>query len=301
LRSFLLRLLAFSIVPAFVLALGETVILGSGEAWSIERVLARQQARPGSLYLRGIDQSFYAYKFRGVLERRPQVLVAGSSRTMKFRSEMFGNRASAFYNAGGMVTSLRDLRDSFERLPSARTPDVLLLGVDLWWLNDQVPPNFSFDAEIGKDAAWNFDQHIVGLRWLLKRPGTFANEASGLIRGAGDDAIGIGAREQGGGFRADGSFKSPLQVPRPGEAWLFVDREVPPIIERVRSASANFPPASQVSPERLDLLDLVLTRYEKAHVLVMGYLPPFSSEVVASLRSDERHAPFWSDFRRRVP
>ena len=76
---------------------------------------------------------------------------------------------------------------------------------------------------------------------------------------------------------------------------------MPPIIDRVKYAFGNFPPTDRVSPERLALLDFVLAEYEKKHVFVIGYLPPFSSAVVTALESDRRHAPFWSDFRRRVP
>lgn len=300
-RPFLRHVSAFLLLPGLLLLLGEAVLQGSGEAWSVNRVLAFERAHPDSLYLRGIDQSFYAYKYRGILERHPAILAAGSSRMMKFRAPMFGDKADAFYNAGGMLNSLRDVRDFCRSLPPSRTPGVLLLGVDLWWLNEHVPPAFSFEEEIAKGAALRFDEHIIGIRWLLTHPRVFARQAISLIRGGKKRAIGISARERGGGFRPDGSFKSPLDPPRTENEWTFVDRETPPVVERVKNAVANFPPATSVSPERLALLDLVLAEYEKKGVLVIGYLPPFSSEVAASLASDPRHSLFWSDFRRNIP
>jgi len=169
----------------------------------MDRVFAFQRAHPESLYLRGIDQSFYAYKYRGILENHPTILAAGSSRMMKFRAPMFGDRADAFYNASGMLNSLRDVRDFCVSLPPSRTPGVLLLGVDLWWLNEHVPPVFSFDVEIAKGAELSFDEHIIGIRWLLNRPRLFARQAISLVRGAKKTAIGISARERGGGFRPD--------------------------------------------------------------------------------------------------
>ena len=129
----------------------------------------------------------------------------------------------------------------------------------------------------------------------------FARQAMSLLRGTQKTAIGISARESGGGFRTDGSFKSPLNTPRTEKEWAFVDRETPPIVERVKSASANFPPAHGVSPEQLALLDFVLAEYGRKRVVVIGYLPPFSSEVVGQLESDPRHSRFWSDFRRTIP
>jgi hypothetical protein len=142
---------------------------------------------------------------------------------------------------------------------------------------------------------------VFALYWPLDRAGQNRLDATSAIRGRNRAAIGIGARQNGGGFRPDGSFKSPLPAPHSEQEWIFVDRETPPIIERVKHAVANFLPTDRVSPERLALLELVLACYEKQHVFVIGYLPPFSSEVVAALESDRRHARFWSDFRRRVP
>ena len=298
-RRFLRHLLSFCALPALVLLLGEAVLEWSGELWPIERVLAYQRAHPDALFLRATDQVFYAYKYRGIVERRPAILVAGSSRTMKFRAEMFGDRARDFYNAGGILNSMRDAHDLAMALPASRTPDVLLLGVDLWWLNDRVAPAYAFQTEISKRTG--VDEHIVALRWLITQPRSFAAEALSIAGGGSAAAIGISARERGGGFRADGSFKSRVPAPRTEREWRFVDRESPPIVDRVASATANFPPADRVSPERLALLDSALARLRQRHVAVVGYLPPFASEVVARLSTDPRHSRFWADFRRLMP
>jgi hypothetical protein len=301
LRSFLSHLLSFLLLPAVLLGGGEAVLLGSGELWSIDRVLAYLRRHPNAIYLRATDQSFYAYKYHGILDKNPAILVVGSSRTMKFRAPMFGDRSSSFYNAGGMVNGLRDLHDFALLLPGSRTPRVLLVGVDLWWFNPRVPPAFDFASEAAKDAAASFDAHVVGLRWLIRHPGTFADEAISIARSSRPEAIGIGARTTGGGFRPDGSFKSPLPAPRSEREWAYVDREVPPIIERVRNAVANFPAASSLAADRLALLDLVLARYRQKRVFVIGYLPPFSSEVLTQLETDGRHSHLWSAFRQRMP
>src|SRR5438046_4360044 len=87
LRRFLRHLLSFCAVPALVLLLGEAVLQWSGEIWPIERVLASLRMHPEALFLRATDQVFYASKYRAIVERRPRILVAGSSRTMKFRPE----------------------------------------------------------------------------------------------------------------------------------------------------------------------------------------------------------------------
>src|SRR5207247_7342239 len=73
------------------------------------------------------------------------------------------------------------------------------------------------------------------------------------------------------------------------------------VTELLKSVTGNFPPATGLSPYRVALLDAVLAAYQTRHVLVIGYLPPFSSEVLAQLESDPRHRFFWADFRRAMP
>src|SRR5262245_43642231 len=143
-RRFLRHLARFCLLPAAVVVIGEGVLVGSGEVWPIDRVIAFQRAHPDSRFLRAIDQVFYASKYRGVLARQPSVLVAGSSRTMKFRAAMFGDRAMAFFNAGGMINSLDDLEDFGGSFAPPRLPDVVILGIDLWWLNDRVVAPYRF-------------------------------------------------------------------------------------------------------------------------------------------------------------
>lgn len=275
------------------------VLVGSGEAWSVDRVLAFQRSHDDSRFLRALDQAFYAFKYRGIEERRPSILVLGSSRTMKFRAGMFGERGSGFFNAGGMVNSLSDLHAFCFTRPPARVPDTLILGIDLWWLNDRVQPTYRFEEEIDRNRAWTFDQHIVGLRWLLLRPSVVGSELLSLAARRDSNSIGLGAREGRGGFRPDGSFATAVPVPRPGDA--FVDREDPPIIDRVRTATANFIPAEGVSPARLAMLASVLDEYQRQQRLVIGYLPPFSSAVAQQLATDRRQGAFFAEFRRVVP
>jgi len=298
-RRFLVHLARFAALPAALLLASELVLVGSGEAWSIDRVLAFQQAHRDSRFLRALDQVFYNFKYRAIERHRPSVLVLGSSRTMKFRAGMFGDRAADFYNAGGMVNSLADLHAFCFARPPARLPDVVILGVDLWWLNGQVQPVFRFEQEIDRDRAWTFDQHVTGIRWLLHHPVVAAQQLAGLAARREPELIGLGARQGRGGFRVDGSFASGVPVPRPGEP--FVDREEPPIIDRVRSGTANFIPTDRIDSARLTMLTSVLDAYRSQHRVVIGYLPPFSSAVAETLESDPRYASFFAEFRRVVP
>lgn len=299
-RRFLIHLLAFCTLPLTALLVGEAFLQGSGELWPLDRVLAYQRAHPDALYMRAVDQVFYAYKYRGIVTNHPSVLVAGSSRTMKFRAGMFGREADGFFNAGGMINSVRDLHEFAETLPPGLHPSLLILGIDLWWFNDGVQPVYSFRLESQKDVGLAFDDHVLALRWLALHPRSLIDELR-AVETPRRDAIGFEARERGGGFRADGSYVARVATPETADGWRFVDRETPPIIERVTGAFANFPPARDASSARLALLDAALARFEAHHVLVVGYLPPFSSAVLDVLRADGRHQGLWDDFDCRVP
>ena len=277
------HLLAFLSLPGLASA-AEAVLQGPA---SVAAFLAFDtSASTRFLYLRGTDQEFYAYKYRGIVEKNPSILAAGSSRMMKFRAAMFGDRAGSFYNAGGMLNSLRDVRDFCRLLPADRRPDVLLLGIDIWWLNEDVAPVFSFEEEISKGSGFSFDEHVIGIRWLLKHPETFAREANSLVRGRHSMAIGLTAREQGSGFRTDGS-QFPLKTPRSVGMGIRRPQSPPsPAGEgRVRGLSAS----RQVSPDRLAVLENApaerrTSRRRPSTVLVGGRgEPPLRSASFAPL------------------
>lgn len=298
-RTLLGRLALFFAPVACVLALLEVVLWRTGDSWPLAKVLEAQGQRTGAIFMRGlVDQSLYAYKWKALHERRPEVLALGSSRVMKFRAEMFGDDAARFYNAGGLVTSIEDLTAFVASLPADRTPRLLILGIDSWWLRPGRPSEQGF--RISHDGALSWQEHLLALRTLVMDR-RFARAALVSLRQPDTDGrIGVHAQSRGEGFRFDGSLESGARRPDRGRRRGFVDPERPTTVRRIRIGAGFFKAAPHVSADRLQALGQALAALRGRGALIVGFAPPICSEGARLLETDPRHRRFWLQYRDRV-
>jgi hypothetical protein len=298
-QLFARRMLIFFLPLAIILLMVETLLWITGEDWPISKVMQKQEIQSSSLFMRGImDQGFYAYKLKQIQRKKPKILVIGSSRVMEFRMEMMGAGAAEFYNAGGILQDISDLTELVKRLSSKAFPEVLILGIDLWWFNPDRPTGEGLKANWNNDAATDWHEHVRAWRkfksskgWRMAFDGVLATNAN----------IGLEARNQNVGFRSDGSMQYNFPIPKTESEWKFKDRENPPIPDRLQKKSGQFPESVGISKERVRELGDALLQLKHAGVMVLGFLPPFSSESSMLLESMPEHATLWGEFRREIP
>jgi hypothetical protein len=280
--GFMLTLLSLAlglVSAATVAGVGELVLWLAGESWSVERVV-RQQGRAETIFQRRLfDSSIPAYKLRAIQIRRPRILVVGSARASQWRAEMFGSQAAAFYNAAGVANSLGDLDSLVDNLPQKYAPSVLLLGLDYWWFNHQIPIHAS---DLTHDEAMAWSSHARVLARMLINPWS--------LTAPGSPHIGLQARTQLEGFRRDGSWEGTgnTEPPLPGAGG-------------VRSGLLEFPECRVVSRERQQRLTLLLSELRKRSIFVVGYSQPFSAKVLQQLASDPGQKELWREFRAKMP
>ncbi len=288
--------------PVAALVVGfELVLWRAGDTWSLGHVIAFQEAHPAALWLRGtLDQALYSYKLTNFERRHPAVVAAGTSRVMEFRAAMLGVDPVEFYNLGGMLQNLGDL-DTFARsLPDRGAPRLIVLGLDMHWLNPSLLQIESLSRAHGRDPARNWRQHVYALRLALTREG--ARQLLRALRAPPARApalIGVEARGCLCGFRADGSMDYGRQLRQAGAP--FFDRLDPPVTYDIRHGTGRFPFAPGVAPARLDsvLTALRLLRSKGSTVLV--FLPPVWSGAARALANEPRQAGLWRDYTTTVP
>jgi len=284
----------FALPLVLVAALLEWTLWRSGESWPLSRVAAMQQAE-AAIFLRELmPQDVQLYKLERLALSRPRVLVVGSSRTMQLRAAMLGETTATFFNAGGTIDTLGDLG---RVLGAVQRPEVIVLGVDSWWFSTS---STAAERDPGRDGALDWRAHVAAGRRLLQRPGQLAD----LLRGpsaADTRRIGAAALRASAGFRQDGSLRLTFARPDASGPWTYVDRETPPVIERVRAGRLQFLPSTGLDAGRLDRLRGFLAQCRARGITVLGFAPPFSAEVVAALSTDDRHRRLTAQFRAALP
>jgi hypothetical protein len=275
-----------------LLAAGEVLLWSVGENWPVSRVASRQSglATP-TLYSRSLlSQQFGIYKLEMIKQRQPQILVIGSSRVMQFRDFVFAPLDSSFYNAGGMIQGVHDVQSLADQVATGAiaAPRVLILGIDPWWLRDGAGAEESWLLD--RDEAYSFAAHVKALRMILvgRESGKFrqallARSSAGFPM----DSLGIGVQTAAAGFRADGSWQYSREIMATFLTAGFVDRETPPVIERIRFRQMQFSaPAAYDEPRANVLVDSV-ARLSSLGVEVWAWLPPLSSQSAAAIDRDE--------------
>jgi hypothetical protein len=301
LRRFVLAQLAFWTPVILAFGLIELALWRSGEYVSCRDVV-EQQARPGSgtLWLRGYaDQDFPRYKWLGFQKKRPRVIALGSSRAMHLRAEMFGREGASFYNLGGAVRSLADLEAWIDAVPDDLLPKVILLEVDVWWLDESWPGQELFTEGISRDHL-QWQTHLTAMRGLLfSQRRQFAVRM--LAHGRRPDRVGLRAELLDEGFRPDGSRQTwrPPPSPQKSRAYLDAINRNWSAAESTGATEASEP--SRLSRERFAQLDRLLSRLEARGVTVLGFASAFTGAFVDARQSDPRSRRVWVDFRDEIP
>lgn len=318
-RLFLAVMAAFWTPVLLPIALLEAFLWRMGETQPLPRIVAIQRAE-GATFLRKYNQDLKRYKYSGLLASRPRILALGSSRVMQFRAEMFGEDprrdCGGFYNAGGLIQEMDDLSEFASLTDELRNTEVIIIGIDMWWLNSNYPRRGSsktaglagFAQDIKTDAAFDWQNHALIFRDFVLRPPMSTRLLRALLLGeVGNGRLGLGAKIAGGGFRVDGSLSIPsssLPDPYPSPDGKFRDPEQPTVAERIRKSGKNtgkFATSDGVSPERLEQLRRAVTRLRDRGILVIGFNPPVSTDAAAMLEASEGHRVIWSQYRQSVP
>ncbi len=158
--------------PLLVLfAFFEFAIWRTGEAWPLAWVVDTQLSlgTTPSLYGRMLfSQQFNVYKYAMIKRTRPKIVMHGTSRVMQIRDFMFHPLEQWFYNAGGMIQSPQDVVTYAERIRSGDLPrpEVLIFGVDPWWVKEGNTHGGWLDSQSLQDDVGLFPAHIEAARLL---------------------------------------------------------------------------------------------------------------------------------------
>ncbi len=288
-RKLALRLLLFAPVvawyafPALVLAIG-------GEFIPVARIVERHAAMEDAvLYGPAYSNPAKPFKLKAVVHRSPRVIALGTSRVMQFRSAMFTDVAQ-FYNAGGGVESIHELRQFLERIPRGAEPELLIVGLDQWRFN---PNSTEFEPQIpdAEESASNI-LHMAKMKvyqdyWLGKfRLSSLYGVPGGSIR------IGLNAIANENGFRNDGSYYYGQYT---GTSTRPDDEDVrfEDALTRLETGTKGFEYGSRISPDAVAEVDRFLSACKERQIHVIGFLPPFAHAVYLKLVAmNDKHAYF---------
>ncbi len=277
----------------------EIMLWTTGDSWPARKVVARQFASASEIIYgrRNFANQLNVYKSEGIRQKRPAILITGSSRVMQIRDFMFHPVEELFYNAGGMLRDAYDVLALAEEISAGDLPPpaVLIIGIDPWWIKEQDNTGAWLQRP---DEVFSVPAHVAALRRLIGKNLFNTPLLSSTTPFYEREAIGSMAVQEGSGFRRDGSFQySPRLFEQFVKNPTYIDREEPPIIERVISMQDEFAAPAIVDTARVRMVIEGLVTLRMIGIEVYAFMPPFSLEVWQALEQSEPLDAWWRFYR----
>ncbi len=301
LKKFALKALLLAAPFALVYAVPFFILLGTGELLPLDRVIEKQ-ALPRPAYFNFFynpNETNY-FKLRSAVLRKPEVVVLGSSRMLKFRTLFF--KGASFYNAGLGAQKLSHMKEFVERIPESGQPKLLILGLDQWFFN---PKGLHLTDAVYEPALkewrpfkifWNQWKNVY--RDLYSKRISLAR----LFQSSPDaELIGAGARMTKSGFRNDGSmgiYKMTLMEEEKERSGRLGSIAV--AVSMIDKAAPYFERSDSASEESLRTLDEILSLCKHRGIRVVGFLPPYAPSVYAKMLSVGKGYEYLSGLSGRV-
>lgn len=257
-----------------------------------------------TLYGRIIYSNYSLFKLEMTKKIKPQVLVIGSSRVMQIRKQFFKNKT--FYNAGGIMTNLKQGLVGIDEILNEYSPEVVIIGLDMWWFN----PKYNMKA-------WNFPYNYNNLNHRSYLYGEVFRQylfPSGKIKyldfsisksyaAKRNDRLtqqhpttGIVAWQLGDGFRPDGSYQYGKRLAgiEPIDS-TFADTK-----NRIAKSKSRFVASQDISAQNLAEFEQMIQKLLAKNIKIVLFLAPFPAEIYSILTTDPGQKKFFKLFRQET-
>ncbi|MBF0483584.1 MAG: hypothetical protein HQL25_02645 [Candidatus Omnitrophica bacterium] len=305
-KVFFLTVAAIFVVIVLIL---EGYFYWTGETLPYDQVIQRQ-ARTGEYYAPKYFNVYRQYKMLGIKRLKPEVLVLGTSRMMRFEKKHFPGKR--FYNgAVDAVTAWgsEGVLDILHSLKDDELPHKIILGIDPWIFNPNYAQNREFkmyqlkkkfrDVAIIKGGYLflkSLKEHIMAYDLVInetKKPLEFLPE---VFKKKG---IGLNAVIFHTGFSIDGNFVFPVtrerndftDIPQTMDAWQ----------KKLAHENSFFPPAHDVDQNAVKSFEELLDYCKSRNVDVIVMVAPFRPDYYDALTTLDTHKEFFQKFREVLP
>lgn len=273
-------------------------LYGAGELYDAPTI-ARRQQQTGAMYGTAVHRNIYSYKLSLLAERKPEVVVIGSSRVLTFRQRYF---RKPFVNLGLTVGYPSEVLHLAKDMVEIWRPKLVILGIDFWWGSDRFIHAFTFNDRqvLGGDltprailapANWLLDGKILWPQYLE------IIKSGPPVRSGGRDMYGVQAITIGKGFGPDGShyYSGTIFGRRAPEDPGFRDT-----LGRISSGTSQFRHAGAMLDSRVAELREAIAYFKENGIEVITFLPPLAPRVLDEIQRQGSLYGYLEPFRSAV-
>lgn len=245
--------------------------------------IVKRQLNHNSIYGTALNENVFGYKLELVKQTKPKIIALGSSRVLQLREKFFRD---SFVSAGNAMNTLKEGRLFLEEVLKFYKPDIVILGLDIWWFN-ALYPNYETGeyfnitgtninmTKILDTAKHIYDQQLP-FQYLLDNH-FIANPYSNL------DSLGLNAIYNSRGFFKDGSYiYGEIFKDEKDKDANFTDT-----LLLVTQGISRFAYASHIDVKRMQDLFDILNLLRKHNIQVVIFIPPLAPSVYKAMQDKQ--------------
>jgi hypothetical protein len=235
-----------------------------------------------------LSESLVNYKVQRVIALRPDILIVGSSRVLRWRVSLFdgcAGRLTCAYNAGGTMGTMLEADQVVRRVTEGYSPKVMILDVAHWNFDPNHPDNTHQLEDIDPSAPARLRAAAANVREVVGRALEDARIRSVLLGGVSAPAgyRGIRAISRGEGFLQDGAYWPGIGIAET-EAIPGPQRSAD-AIRAVDASGPRFNWFDRADDRDLGELEDLLTVAADRHIKVIALMTPYSDDVADEVQA----------------
>ncbi len=256
------------------------IALKSGEFMHTSQVV--QKTMQGEVHLFGLAFRYedFEYKHAMASEKKAEVLVLGTSRSMQLRKEFF--ETDSFYNAGGSLPFLPQAYNFLSKMPKESLPQKLILVLDQNLFNAA-----TYEEDEQRDTSdYEFkpitiNDYYTVFRQTIDAFGKGKINIESMLKANGQ-SVGIAAVQRQAGFYEDGSYSN-------GNDVIYANNQplenVQDVLWRIDNNTNHFEHSSEISELAVKEIEKLLQFCAENNIQVTAFLPPYAPTVNEALQN----------------
>ena len=263
--------------------------------------IAKWQIQNNAIYGTALNQNTFLYKLALVENIKPDIVVVGSSRVMKFRKEFFN---SSFINTGGATNDLYEGLKFVKSLLKTHIPKMVILGIDFRWFNKNIEFGQQYPYHKNTGDILTFSKLVSSpIKFILDKKITIDNYFEYLK----DDrhsnkfsiylSMGLDAIKNLNGYAPDGS--------RFDGKYLFSIEESHDVkfnqtLSEIKTGYNTFTYGDKKSFSRVEVLEEILSLLEKNKIEYYVFITPVAPTISKEFLSEVSNFGYIEELRQYV-
>lgn len=245
--------------------------------------IVKRQMKNNSIYGSALNENYYSYRLQMIREKKPEIVIIGTSRAGLFRQIYFDKSMIAATNSSNRPSEMEAF---IQQMLTFHIPKIVFLNLDPWWLLKSFPnyKNASYQELTGKDITQEKIKNIFKYLLIGKIPLSTKFLKENFISNpySNYDSLGLRAINNSDGSFSDGSTFYASTIYGLGN---FADIKFENTFYRLQQQMFPFYYAQTIESDRIKQLEHIQQILKDHNIHVITYIAPIAPTIYKTIQN----------------